>query len=209
MQINPADLPYSDVYKLMIGSIVPRPIAWVSSMDEQGRLNLAPYSFFTAVCPNPPLVVFCPIIRRTDLQPKDTLRNIRATGEFVINIVNEATAEAMNLTSVEAPPELDEFVFAGLTPAPSVQIKPPRVAESPVSFECKLHQIVDVGNLPGQGSMVIGQIVYIHINDAVYVPDYKVDPTVLQAIGRMGGTGYSTTRDRFDLERPPRQLHTE
>ncbi len=206
MQINPADIDYSDVYKLLIGAIVPRPIAWVSSMDTDGRLNLAPYSFFTAVCPNPPLVVFCANIRRIDSQAKDTLRNIEATGEYVINIVNESNAAAMNITSTEAPADIDEFDLAGLTPISSVLVKPPRVAESPVSFECKLHQIVKIGDQPGQGSMIIGQVIYFHVDDAVYMPDYKINPEALQAVGRMGGTSYATTRDRFDLDRPPQQL---
>ncbi|PJF44154.1 MAG: flavin reductase family protein [Phototrophicales bacterium] len=209
MQINPSDLAYSDVYKLLIGAIVPRPIAWVSSMDAEGKFNLAPYSFFTAVCPNPPLVVFCPNIRRLTGQPKDTLRNIECIGEYVINIVNEANASAMNMTSVEAPPEVDEFELVGLTPAPSVIVKPPRVAESPISLECKLHDIIKIGDGLGQGSMVIGQVVYFHIDDRVYIPNYKIDPDALQAIGRMGGASYCTTQDRFEMTRPPSLIKSE
>lgn len=206
MQMNAADLDYSEAYKLLIGAIVPRPIAWVSSMDVDGNLNLAPYSFFTAVCPNPPTVVFCPVIRKLTGLQKDTLNNIQATGEYVINIVTESNAEAMNITATETPAYTDEFALAGLTPADSVLVKPPRVAESPISFECKLTQIVKIGDDLGQGSMVIGEVVYFHVDDSVYIPDHKIDHDALQAIGRMGGPSYTRTRNRFDLIRLPQQI---
>lgn len=203
MEFDPAQMRYSDRYKLMLGAVQPRPIAWVSSLSPDGLRNLAPYSFFTAVCPEPPTIVFCPNVRSLTHQPKDTLSNIRATGEFVVNIVSEHLAEKMNLTSVEAPPEVDEFEFAGLTPLPSKIVKPPRVGESLVQLECKLHQIVDIGDQPGQGSLVIGTIVYFHVDDSVYIPDFKIDTHKLQPIGRLAGMDYSRTRDIFELKRPP------
>jgi flavin reductase (DIM6/NTAB) family NADH-FMN oxidoreductase RutF len=120
MEADPATLPWKSVYKLMIGSILPRPIGWISTVDAAGQTNLAPFSFFNAVASRPPTVLFCPTIREFDAGPKDTLRNVRTTGEFVVNIVTEALAEAMNISSTEFPAEVDEFRAAGLTPAPSV-----------------------------------------------------------------------------------------
>lgn len=209
MEFNAKDLSFQERYKLMIGSIVPRPIAWVSSIDSKGNYNLAPFSFFTAVCPEPPLVVFCPNIRSLNKQPKDTLRNIETIPEFVINIVTQNTVEAMNITSTELPPDVDEFSLAGLTPVPSKIVKPPRVAESPIQFECKLHQIVKIGEQAGQGSLVIGEIVYFHIYDSVYVASHKIDPTKVHAVARMGGNLYARTTDLFELVRPPAQIAIE
>ncbi len=131
MEISPSTLPWQSLYKLMIGSIVPRAIGWVSTVDEAGEPNLAPFSFFTAAGANPPHVLFCPMIRSTDGQPKDTLHNVRTTGEFVVNIVTEALGPQMNLTSTEFPAEVNEFAAAGLTPVPSSVVRPPRVGESP------------------------------------------------------------------------------
>ncbi len=171
MEINPTELPWNSIYKIMIGSIVPRPIGWISSVDEEGCPNLAPFSFFNAVCPNPPTVLFCPLIRGTDHQPKDTLRNVRQTGEFVVNIVTRALAEAMNVTSTEFPAQVDEFQAAGLTPAPSVVVRPPRVAESPIHYECKLDQVVEIGSQPGAGSIVIGRVVHLTFFSQETAPD--------------------------------------
>lgn len=201
MQIDPQSLPWQSMYKLMIGSIVPRPIGWISTVDENGRPNLAPYSFFNAVCSNPPTVLFCPA-RRPDGSIKDSFLNVQTTGEFVVNIVTEATAQAMNLTSAELPYPESEFEYAGLTPVPSVHVRPPRVAESPVNFECRVQQIININDAPGGGSIVIGRVVYIHIADEILLAPDKVDPALLQAVGRMGGPTYITTRERFDMLRP-------
>ena len=139
---------------------MPRAIGWVSTVDETGEPNLAPFSFFTAAGANPPHVLFCPMIRSTDGQQKDTLHNVRATGEFVVNIVTEALGPAMNITSTEFPAEVNEFAAAGLTPVPSSVVRPPRVGESPIHFECRLTQIVDLGDQPGAASVVIGEVVH-------------------------------------------------
>jgi flavin reductase (DIM6/NTAB) family NADH-FMN oxidoreductase RutF len=206
MEFAPETMPWHSLYKLMIGSIVPRPIAWVSTMDSSGQHNLAPFSFFSAVCSNPPSLLFCPGIRGTDGSTKDTLNNVRTTGEFVVNIVSEPLAEAMNLTAGEYPSEVDEFELARLTPAPSVKVRAPRVAESLIQYECILTQIVEVGDQTGGGSVVIGRIVYVHVHDEVMVGTDKIDIAKLQPIGRLAGNSYTRVSDVFDLVRPPSQI---
>ena len=203
---DPAHESVQNIYKLMIGSIVPRPIAFVSTVDLHGVLNLAPFSYFTAVSADPPVVLFCPSVRAADpdrgLTPhKDTLRNVISTREFVVNIVSEEMAAKMNATSAQVPPEVDEFALAGLTPLASELIKPPRVAESPVQMECRLRQIVEVSDKPAGGSIVLGEVLRFHVREDL-VANYRIDPDKLAAIGRMGGPTYVRTRDRFDLERP-------
>jgi flavin reductase (DIM6/NTAB) family NADH-FMN oxidoreductase RutF len=199
--IDPDQLAATDVYKLMIGMIVPRPIAFVSSVNAAGARNLAPFSYFTACGSNPPIVCFSTSVRSGSNPYKDTLRNVEATGEFVVNIVSEEIAEQMNQTSAEVPPEVDEFELSGLTPIESDLVKPPRVAESKVQMECRLHQIVRVSDKPGGGILVLGQVLRFHVLDSL-LDGYKVDPGKLKAIGRMGGPTYVRTQDRFDMERP-------
>lgn len=206
MKINPQDLQPHDIYKLLTGSIVPRPIAWVSSQDSDGNLNLAPYSFFTAVCAYPPTVIFCPGYRYSDDGQKDTYHNVKATGEYVINFTNEATAEAMNTTAVEAPSDVNEFERAGLTPSPSKMISVPRVKESPISFECKLNQIVTISETKGGGHLVIGTVVYMHFADEVYKEGNYVDIDTYKPIGRMMGGGYAHLNDFFTMQRPPSEV---
>lgn len=202
MEFADQALPWQSVYKIMTGAIVPRPIGWISTVDAHGVPNLAPYSFFNAVCSNPPTLLFCPAIRATDRERKDTLKNVIATGEFVVNIVTESLAEAMNLTSAEYPPEVSEFDEAGLTPAPSMAVRAPRVAESPIHFECKLDQIITIGETPGGASIVVGRVVHIHVADEVFIAPDKIDVRALKPVGRLAGTTYSRTRDLFDLKRP-------
>jgi flavin reductase (DIM6/NTAB) family NADH-FMN oxidoreductase RutF len=206
MEIDPVTLPWKSVYKILIGSVVPRPIGWISSIDEGGRPNLAPFSFFNVVCANPPHVLFCPMIRGTDRKPKDTLRNVRSTGEFVVNIVTEVLAEAMNLTSTELPAEINEFEMSGLTAQPSTTVKPPRVAESPIHFECKVATIFDFGDQPGSGSVVIGRVTHIHVRDDVLIETDKIDLDKLRPIGRLAGSGYCRVADQFQMVRPPSQI---
>jgi flavin reductase (DIM6/NTAB) family NADH-FMN oxidoreductase RutF len=178
-----------------------RPIAFVSSVSAAGVLNLAPFSFFTAISANPPVVCFSPMIRGSDSKRKDTLENIEATREFVINIVSEDFAAKMNITSAEFPPEVDEFAASGLTPKPSDLVRPPRVGESRASMECELLQAVHVSPKPLGGSLVIGEVLRFHVDDSI-VDNFKVDPASLTAIGRMGGPTYCRTTDRFDMVRP-------
>lgn len=201
MIVDPHQHNPKDLYKLLIGSVVPRPIALVSSLSASGVRNLAPYSFFNAICSNPPCICFATGFRAGTGSAKDTLQNIRQTGEFVVNIVSESMAEAMNLTSGEYAPEVDEFEVSGLTPVPSDLVKPARVAESLVQMECRLQQIVVVSDRPSGGALVIGEVIRFHIDDEI-IDNFRIDPDKLRAIGRMGGTSYSRTRDRFDLARP-------
>jgi flavin reductase (DIM6/NTAB) family NADH-FMN oxidoreductase RutF len=207
MIVSPSDLSHKDLYSILLNSVAPRPIAWVSTVSASGQLNLAPFSFFNCVCVDPPLLAFAPGLRRSK-QPeadrgeaKDTLRNIRETKEFVVNIVTFELAEAMNLTSGEYDASVNEFEVAKLTPQPSKIVRAPRVGESPVSFECKLHQILDFSPAPTSGSLVIGEIVSIHMNDA-NLKDGKLDRNSLDLIGRMGGNQYTRTTQRFDMVRP-------
>jgi flavin reductase (DIM6/NTAB) family NADH-FMN oxidoreductase RutF len=206
MEVSPATIPYTSVYKILTGAVLPRPIGWISSLDESGRPNLAPFSFFNVVCSQPATVVFCPLIRGTDGGTKDTLHNVRATGEFVVNIVTEDLAEAMNLSSVEALPGMNEFEFAGLTAAPSVMVKPPRVAESPIHFECRVKQIVEISDQPGGGSLVIGTVIHFHVDERVLVGGDKINLSALKPIGRLAGGAYVRVTDLFELERPKSQI---
>ena len=202
MTVDPRTARQQDVYKLLIGAIVPRPIALVSTVSPDGIQNLAPFSFFTGISSQPALICFCPGPRPAGGARKDTLQNISRTREFVVNIVSEEIAEAMNLTSGEYPPEVDEFALSGLTAIPSDLVKPPRVAESHVNMECRLYLSIEFSELPGGGNLVIGEVVRFHVDDRV-VANFKIDPDQLRAVGRMGGpTGYTRTRDRFDMIRP-------
>jgi flavin reductase (DIM6/NTAB) family NADH-FMN oxidoreductase RutF len=161
MIVSPSDISHSELYSIMINSVVPRPIAWVSTMSASGELNLAPFSFFNAVCADPPLLAFAPGLRPSKQQStlgvaKDTLRNVREIGEFVVNTVTYELREAMNLTSGDYDPSVNEFDLAKITKEPSKIVRPPRVAESPVSFECKLHQILDFSPSPTSSAVWAG-----------------------------------------------------
>jgi flavin reductase (DIM6/NTAB) family NADH-FMN oxidoreductase RutF len=198
---DPGTCATGDIYKLMVGSIVPRPIALVSSLDQGNVRNLAPFSYFTACSSNPPVVVFCPILRPGPPMMKDTLRNILETREFVVNIVSEDFAGQMNATAAQVGPEVDEFELSGLTPLKSDLVKPPRVAESQVHMECKLLQVVQVSDKPGGGTLVLGEVLRFHVREGI-IENFRIDPDKLRAVGRMAGSTYARTTDRFDLERP-------
>lgn len=202
MFFNPQDLAYQDRYKLMIGSIVPRPIAWVSSMDKAGNFNLAPFSYFTAVSTDPMTLLFCPGWSNARERMKDTLYNIREVPEFVINITNEDTKEAMNLTATEFDAAVDEFGWAGVTPTPSQTIRVPRVAEAPIAFECKLQQIVVVKEGPGGGAAVFGEVQAVYVRGDL-VENGRIIPEKLQPIGRLAGSTYAHINDLFEMQRVP------
>jgi flavin reductase (DIM6/NTAB) family NADH-FMN oxidoreductase RutF len=201
MIIDPVVAGPQNVYKLLIGVVVPRPIAFVSSISTDGVPNLAPFSFFTVASANPPVVAFCPMVRGADGSRKDTLHNIEATGEFVVNVVSESFGPQMNLCSGDYPPDVDEFKVSGLTPLASDIVKPARVKESLVQMECRLVQVVHVSVKPLGGSLVLGEVVRFHVADEIF-SNYRIDPDLLNAIGRMGGPTYTRTSDRFNLERP-------
>ncbi|MGB7874632.1 MAG: flavin reductase family protein [Anaerolineales bacterium] len=209
MEITPDSYPRASLYKILIGSVVPRPIGWISTVNASGQPNLAPFSFFNVVCAKPPTVLFCPMIRSTDGNTKDTLNNVKATGEFVVNIVSGELAAQMVETSAEIAADVNEFELARLESTPSVAVKPPRVAESPIHFECKLTQIVEIGNQPGGGSVVIGEIVHLHVDERVLFSGDKIDLAVLKPIGRLAGSTYVRMTDLFEMERPKSQIPKE
>ena len=201
MTIDPEKSAPRDIYRHMVAFITPRPIAWVSTINLEGQTNLAPFSYFNGVCPNPPTILFCPTNTR-DGKKKDTLRNIEATREFVVNVVADSIREKMNATSAEIPPEISEFDACGLTAVPSTKVKSPRVKESLVNLECVLHDIIGIGDGPLSGNIVIGRIVLIHADDSVLDDSGQIDPAKLDTIGRMGGVTYTRTRERFEMPRP-------
>jgi flavin reductase (DIM6/NTAB) family NADH-FMN oxidoreductase RutF len=199
MNVSPLELSHSELYGFILNAVAPRPIAWVSTLSASGRANLAPFSFFNCVCVDPPLLAFAPGLRNGEA--KDTLRNVRETKEFVVNVVTYDLAEAMNKTSGEYDASVNEFELAQVESAPSRVVKARRVASSPVSFECTLHQILDFSPSPQSGSLVIGQIVSIHVDDS-RMKQGKLDRNSLDMIGRMGGIQYTRTTQRFDMIRP-------
>jgi flavin reductase (DIM6/NTAB) family NADH-FMN oxidoreductase RutF len=193
--LDPSTVPPGEFYRFMISVVVPRPIAFVSTMDAAGHLNVAPFSYFNAITNQPPLLGIS--INRRAGGPKDTYRNIEQTGEFVVNTVDEALGARMVQTSGEWPEDVDEFQLAGLTPVASDLIKPPRVGESPVAMECRLHRVIELG----ASFFVVGEILRAHVRDAV-VTDGRVDIAKLRPLGRLGGDGYSVVRDVIHMPRP-------
>lgn len=209
MEFNPEAMTQADRYKLMIGSIVPRPIAWVSTVSREGRDNLAPFSFFCGVGSDPMTLLFCPA-NKPDGTEKDSLLNAKpadegGTGEFVVNIVSDALGQAMAWCATILPHGESEFDMPevrslGITRAPSRLVKPPRVAQSPVSFECRTMQVIRTNpGVASGGNIVLGRVVHIHAADGLVNERHHVDSAKLDAIGRMGGLSYCRTRERFDL----------
>jgi flavin reductase (DIM6/NTAB) family NADH-FMN oxidoreductase RutF len=194
-------IPGKERYKLLVSTVTPRPIAWVVSQDAKGLLNAAPFSFFN-VFSGDPAVVAIGIGNRKPGQAKDSRANILETREFVVNLVAEWNAEAMNVTGIEFDPEVDELAQAGLTAVPSARVKPPRIAESPVALECELMQIVELG----EGGLVLGRVVAMHVHDEFVLDakSYYIDTPNLKLLGRMHGRGwYARTSDLFDMPRIP------
>ena len=200
MHFDFATLPARDCYKLLFSTVTPRPIAWVVTHDLQGRLNAAPYSFFNAMSGDPPVVVFG-IGGHEPGDAKDTGNNIRRTGQFVVNLVDEATAAAMNITAIDFPHGVDEIAEAGLTTLPSLHIAPPRIAESPVAMECERMATIDIGN---ERTLVLGKVLAMHIRDDAVIDPARcyIDTPRLNLIGRMHGAGwYARTTDLFEMKR--------
>jgi flavin reductase (DIM6/NTAB) family NADH-FMN oxidoreductase RutF len=201
MKIDLTALPSREAYQWMISSILPRPIAWVSTISSDGQTNLAPFSFFQGVTSAPPTLMFVPVNQR-DGAKKDTVRNIEQVPEFVVNLVPFALAEKMNATAAMLPYGQSEFSAFNVSAAPSERVRPPRVAEAPVSFECTLHSITKIGEGPLAANVVFGLIQMMHVSDAVLGEKGKPDSAKLDLIGRMGGEDYVRTRDTFALKRP-------
>ena len=193
--IDPAvDLDARGMYFLLTSLVVPRPIAWVSTVSAEGRPNLAPHSFFTVASSAPPTVLF------VSIGDKDTVKNVRATRSFVVNIAGHALAEKMNATSINAPHGVSEFELAGLTEMASDIVAAPLLAEAPAALECELTQIVQTGAEPSFA--IFGKVVRVHLARDIMDARNRVDPALLDPIGRMGGADYATTRDRFPMTRP-------
>lgn len=191
---------FADNYKFLIGSIIPRPIAVISTRNVDGSSNLAPFSFFTAISASPMIVAFCPLIRGSDGQFKDTVKNILREREFVVNFCTESNYEKVNLASTELPYGEDEFRFAGLTPMDSEIVKAKRVKESPVHFECVFRDMLCYGKTPGAGSLITGEVKLVHIDESVMV-NGKIDTGLFKAVGRGAGNDWFRTDSRFQMER--------
>ena len=196
MELSLAELPAIERYKLLIGLVIPRPIAWISTVNERGVANCAPFSFFNVFSEDPPLCMVS-FNRRSDGQLKHSLKNIRRSGEFVVNLVDEATANAMHVSSTEYPEEESEFAKTGLTPVPATRVAHPRIAEAAASLECKVERRIEFGP---EREMVIGEILLVHARDGIIDPASKrISEANYRPIGRLFASRYCTTRQRFDL----------
>jgi flavin reductase (DIM6/NTAB) family NADH-FMN oxidoreductase RutF len=205
VEIDPATIESTAVYKLLISSVVPRPIAWVSSVDARGVKNVAPFSYFMAITDDPPTIAFSSSPRaagpETPRAKKDTLQNIEAMRSFVVNIVDDALAEQMNVTSGDYAPEVDEFALASLESAPGVKVAAPRVARAPIAMECRLIRTIPIGHRPNH--LVLGEIVYFHVRDDLYDSSTgRLDMYRLRPVGRLAGNLYTHVHDIFEMKRP-------
>ncbi|MFC1943241.1 flavin reductase family protein [Chloroflexota bacterium] len=200
MKIDPRDTDNTEFYRLFSSAVVPRPIAWVSTIGENGIFNLAPFSLFGIISSTPALI-YISIGRKRDGQKKDTLVNIEFSKDFVVNIVNEDLAEAMNQSSTAYPSDVNEFKEVGLTPVKADIVTSPMLAESPVSMECQQFNIMEFGDLPRRSSVVIGEVVRVHIKDELYA-NGAIQVSALKALGRHSGNLYCRTTDIVEMERP-------
>lgn len=207
MRIDPKVLPVPELHAFLLGTIGPRPIAWASTIDREGNVNLAPYSFFNVFGTKPPTLIFSPAIPRGE-QKKDTLLNVEETSEVVVNIVNHEVVEQMSLSSTAYPKGVNEFEKSGLTAKASEQVKAPRVAEAIAAFECKVTQVIDMGSQPGAGNLIICEVLVGHIKDEILGEDGKPDPKKADLVGRMGGDWYCRAQGDalFTLPKPNKNL---
>jgi flavin reductase (DIM6/NTAB) family NADH-FMN oxidoreductase RutF len=197
--IDPSQLSKRERYRLMISSVIPRPIAFVTSIGKQGIVNAAPFSYFNGVTSTPPIISISIGYRKGTA--KDTGRNIRETGEFVVNMVSHSIAEKMNIASADFPPDVSEIVKAGLKTIPSELVTPPRLAESPVQMECKLYKLIEIGE--GPNDLILGEVLRWHLREDIQIDErYHIDPASLDIIGRLGGPQYCRTKDVFQMVRP-------
>jgi len=198
--LEKAPLSAGVLYRLLSGSVCPRPIAWVATQDKRGNANLAPFSFFNVASIDPPVLAFSPLLDGS-AQPKDTLRNLNEVEECVVHVGTEGLSEALNTTSASLPRGEDEFVLAGLEKAAMPGVSVPRIAAAPVAFGCKLVDVIHFGGRPLAGSLVLVQVVAIHADNSVW-DGRHVNMEILQPIGRLAGSDYVRITDRFSIERP-------
>jgi len=207
LSLNPQELLVPELHQYLLGSVGPRPIAFVSTIDEEGNVNLAPYSFFNIFSVAPPIAIFSPARRGRDNTTKHSYENAKAVPECVINIVNHAMVEQMSLASTEYAKGINEFEKAGLTPVQSELVRPPRVGESPVQFECKINQVIELGQNGGAGNLVVCEIIKIHIRTEVLNEDGKIDPIKMDQVARMGGHWYTRAKaGLFQLPQPTTKI---
>ncbi|WP_226388700.1 flavin reductase family protein [Penaeicola halotolerans] len=206
LTINPKDISTGEFHGYMLGAIAPRPIAFASTIDKAGNVNLSPFSFFNAFGSNPPTIIFSPARRVRDNTIKHTLENVMEVDEVVINIVNYNMVEQMSLASTEYDKGVNEFVKSGLTEAPSSLVKPPRVLEAPAAFECKVKQIISMGDQGGAANLIICEVILAHFNENILDADGKIDPFKLDAVARMGGDWYCRANGDalFEIPKPVR-----
>ena len=200
MNFDPLQIETQLCYQLMTSSITPRPIAWISTLSAEGTLNLAPYSFFTVASCNPPVLLVTQVNPRT-LKNKDTLTNLNATKQCVVNIVSTDNLDDMNASCADYPPDVSEFEAAGIASAPSARVKPDGVKAAKVRFECNLREIIQVSSLPSGGTMMLLEVVSIYVDEHV-MQDHQIAPELIDTLGKLGGENYATTRDRLKLARP-------
>lgn len=200
MHFDPEIIDQKATYKLLTGAVIPRPIGWISSISEDGILNLAPFSFFNAVGEDPPHVIFSTV--RPNNSNKDTLNNILATKQFVVNMVVEEIVEQMNITSQSVESHVNEFELAGLTPAPSLKVKAPRVKESPINMECELvHHYTLEDNKHGGATIIVGRVVMFHVDESVLLDDFKINMETYRPVARLAGSNYSKLGEIFSIKR--------
>ena len=206
-QINPSDLSVADFHQVLLGAVGPRPIAFASTIDNNGQVNLSPFSFFNVFSANPPILIFSPARRVRDNTTKHTLENVLETKEVVINAVNYAITEQMSLSSTEYPKGTNEFVKAGLTEEASVLVGPPRVKESPVQFECKVRDVLHLGDEGGAGNLIISEVILVHIDENILNEAGKIDPFKIDLVARMGGDWYCRAQGDalFEVAKPLRK----
>ena len=203
ISLDPKDLSTGRLHGYLLGAVTPRPIAFASTTDKKGNVNLSPFSFFNVFSANPPILIFSPARRGRDNTTKHTYENVLEVKEVVINIVNYAMVQQMSLSSTEYPKGVNEFKKAGLTPIASEKVKPPRVAESPVQFECVVNDIIQLGKEGGAGNLVICEVVKLHIDEAVLDENQVIDQYKVDTVARMGGNWYSRANmGMFEVPKP-------
>ncbi len=204
LTINPKDVSTAELHGYLLGAVAPRPIAFASTVDKEGNVNLSPFSFFNVFSANPPIMVFSPARRVRDNTTKHTLDNVKEVGEVVINIVNYDMVQQMSLSSTEYGKGVNEFDKSGFHQIASQQIKPPRVAEAPISFECKVNEIISLGEQGGAGNLIVCEVLLAHFDDAIFDKNGKIDPYKLDAVSRMGANWYCRANGDaiFEVSKP-------